>query len=286
MSSIIILDDIKYQNNRKNNNSTIKTNDSIIKKNDSIIKTNNENVSDVNNVEQIIKLPYIDDELGIITLKNNEAIVRLFSKKKLKYNQKIIESTCTYWGMLNVLEKMFEWNKKDNYIEFDKLCILCPIYEYGDTQAGGGGKITNNESYHQACREEIAEEIRLKAGKHFHAGNTCVKISEKKYMVTNIYQFKVDQCRSIIPFDTDNYNQKNRRGIDVYTKRVGYIVWGTYYDCVSVISKIAVSDRNDPLIDGIRGVSIITLKKAISMAKNASNFLRGTIQTSWNAYDT
>lgn len=285
-----------FQQTKKNTNSiTCGTNDSNDSNDsnstddlDSWTETETENENETENIASN-HLFYTDDEKGLKTISNDNAIVRIFSKQKFKFDQQIYDSSCTYWGMGTVLEKMYEWNT----IDPNKICILCPIYKLGDTQAGGGGKITkynvNNkwqyEKYHKACQEEIAEELRINAVNFFHASNTLVQTPQKKFVVTNIYQFKVNDCNPINPFHPQKYCAKERRGIDIYTKRIGYIIWGTYVDCMSMVSKINPCDPNDPLIDGIEGISIVSLRKAIRMTKNASKFLSGNIHSSWNAYE-
>jgi hypothetical protein len=245
----------------------------------------------------VMRISLTDDELGLKSVLNDTAIVRLFTKKNLKFEQPIIDSSCTYWGMSEILEKMHDWNIKHNLSDSDKLCVLCPIYKYGDTQAGGGGKLTISklgnerkyETYYCACKEEIAEELRISVPDNaFHVSKMIVQSPspQKKNTITNIFQYKINECCPIKPFDSLIYGKKHRRGFDVNTKRVAFIVSGKYMDCMSLISKITRSNSHDPLIDGIHGVSIVSLKKAISMARNASKNLSGIVQNSWNIYDT
>jgi hypothetical protein len=91
---------------------------------------------------------------------------------------------------------------------------------------------------------------------------------------TEIFHFEVTDCKPISNFDPYEYGRKGRRGADIQTEKVAYIVWGHVSDCMSIVNKIPISNKHDPLVDDIEAISIVSLSKVIQMAKYAANFLQ------------
>jgi hypothetical protein len=151
--------------------------------------------------------------------------------------------------------------------------VLCPHYTAGDTQAGGGGSTAINEHPVVGSAEECMEEIRVNIP-YLHALKpNAITITTGKVNNTYIYSCNIRHCKAPDTYYTPHYADKSRRGVDDKTKKVGYIVWGSFNECCDLILRIPVdgcSRMRAPIyVDGINGVSIISLPETIMMARHA-----------------
>ena len=206
------------------------------------------------------------------TILNGDAITYYFDSAEFKYEQTIIPSRCTYYGMY---ETLLQLAKKYKTTSSTKICVLCPHYHSGygnDTQACGGGTLIRAfdknlsvykcEKFSDAVSMELTEQLRLH-GLPTLLSQITSSINNTKIVFTQIFSFKASECHGIPMFDTKIGT--SRQGESVPTNKVGYIVWGSLQECMKTVESIQL-DSNRPLTKGINGVSIISLDKAIEMA--------------------
>ena len=244
----------------------------------------------------VSQAPYLS--LAKRTMVNGNAITRFFNRpgSDLKYDCPVIPSWASYWGMLTTLVDLADTLRQNN-MDLANFCVLCPRYgppdnpKYpgsgNDTQAGGGGKVAmlknpttqrKIETYQEAVEKEMLEELRIIGG-----SPDCTTVVETSFTlkgkptqcITKIYTFKVSDCKAPAVYDTNKYAHKYHRGIDCFDKKVGFVPWGSLHECIRLIKSIPV-DMSGALVDGIVGVSIVSLTKAIEMAQYAQPFLQGT----------
>jgi hypothetical protein len=266
--------------------------------------------------EKIISIGSIDNDFESIINRsiNDTAITKWFNRNTLEYNHPINPSRATYRGMCKNLITLTKQLINQNIDPID-YCVLCPHYTLrpdelphkecaaDDTQAGGGGKATrflnketltyHCESFDSAVRGELEEELRI-------TGNLPKLMSRilsvrynnhqngdemKRNIETNVYAFNVNECKVVDNFDATHYNDKKRRGENDPSRIVGYIVWGKREDCINLVSQIKTNcpinvDRismRSNLVDTIDAISIISLPKAISMARYATEYFTGLV---------
>ena len=242
-------------------------------------------------------------ELAKISINNNNAIMRYFHKDTFDYEQIIHASRCTYRGMSMALSYMIK-SLNEKKLKLANYCILCPHYFYdekepnkrwagGDTQAGGGGKLTmkkdakfellSQESFEDGVVEELKEELRIIGNNPKLLVKTKNEtIIKKQNMIfnTNIYSFDVNQCEIVEDFDVTTY-EENQRGENIPNLYVGYIVWGTLKDCMEFVSKFKVNPMNfkngNPIYtEKIDAISIVSLTRAFEMSEFAENYYENT----------
>lgn len=255
-------------------------------------------------------VPKYDVSLAKETMCNGNAVVRFFNSSKMGYDVPIVDSLTTYWGMFESLCKIRK-RLVDAGNDPAKFCVLCPRYALtnrkkspgGDTQAGGGGKTTKYwnqrerrycyENFSDAVIEELMEELRIIGGTPcLESEIETVNISRSRDPVTgaynpntrvysNMYSFRVSECKAPSVYNSAFYATRGRRGEDVVTEKVGFIPWGSLEECLQIVSEIPVDapcDRIKPVLnDGIDAISIVSLPKAIMMALGATTRLRGTV---------
>jgi hypothetical protein len=231
---------------------------------------------------------------------NGNAITRFFDKLDLVYDVPIIPSMVTYWGMYDTLVNLSRRLSQDGHNPAD-YCVLGPHYTKScdcnypgdDTQAGGGGKTTKRwdprimghcyETFPNAASEEMVEELRIIGGSpHLETVfETSLQIPQLLLKTcTKIYSFKACDCKAPMIYETSKYARKGRRGEDVLSQRVGFVLWGTLGECIQLVESIPVDVPREgklKLVENIDAVSIISLPKAIEMALYASHKLRGNV---------
>lgn len=241
------------------------------------------------------------------SIEQGKSVLKFFHKKTFDFDVSLIPSTCTYWGMLESLVKLHNelvWIG----VDVTKICVLGPHYHDPkddpnafdlirlDTQACGGGKaikIYDNytkswkyEPYEIAAWNELIEEIRI-AGmngilvSNFQTetvnGSSSKGNIKKQTTYTQIYSYRACDCVVPTNYVSSDFCKKNRRGIDNYFARVGYIVWGSIDECFTLVNSIETDALTAPLVEHIDAVAIIPLSLAISMVDFAKCNLRGRV---------
>jgi hypothetical protein len=220
----------------------------------------------------------------------NLAILRIFGERKFRFDQQIVPSVCTYVGMLDSLQHLLTQLQSENK-NINEICVLCPYYcktnnptwPGMDTQSCGGGKVASRDGSHeQAASEELAEELRICSNIATLVNTStlspkhCDRVTGH---ITSIYKYHASTCSPIVNFDPIEYGRLLRRGADISTERVGFVVWGTLGECIDLVSSIPVNQNSKIQVDSIEGISIVFLRKAINMAKFATRKLTSQIKS-------
>lgn len=199
---------------------------------------------------------------------NGGSIMRDFTSEgcHLTRETKIIPSEWSYVGML---ESLLALRKKRGAT----LCVLCPVYSKvikeskttgkintsgGDTQAGGGGKVKIGESFVDASHREVLEELRISLDKE-------KLVCDTHYNTNQTQIFLYDLSSTTVTFQEV---LKSSTKSDDRTKKIGYIICGTYEECESVITKINQITKGD-IRERIQGVRIVSIDTAIKLAQHA-----------------
>lgn len=269
------------------------------------------NKSDTKKIEEksSIFVPLTEQTLSTIVSEN--AIIRRFDNHTLEYDQEIIKSASTYWGMT---ESLINLASCLNQNEIKSIYVLCTHYrstyntrtnkmEPSDTQACGGGikrrVWNNNEKKYEykktvnAAVELMAERFRIKCTKkpfctskvHIHNDsnfkNEKLNIAKKKGH-SHIFAINASECYPSPNFEIElsknKYMKKYEKENYISFGKVGYIVWGTLNECIDLVQGIpldGIPGSQKVLIDNIDGISIISLSKAIEMSYYASRNLLG-----------
>ncbi len=232
---------------------------------------------------------YLKYDNAFRSIVNGTAILKLFNDNHLKFDQKIIDSTFTYWGMCEVFERLYNYTNKS-----ESICILCPHYTFGDTQAGCGGKLKKifingkwqEEDYSDAIVRKMYEQLHIKAKKQEHVSELKINTHEldsslnidENLFTTKIFINHISDCENTNDYNVKINHNKNNHNKDVWNKRVGYIIWGSLHECMDLVSGINMNKNSCHFDDNINGISIVSLKKVMQMATYASKNLTGNIQ--------
>lgn len=233
-------------------------------------------------------------------ISQGKGVTKKFDVSDIYLDQNLKPSKTTYWGMIAALKNLAD-SLTQNGININDICVIGPRYEKytvirhnkkniikgGDIQPCGGGKLTRikkltttctfQETFLEGTIEEIKEELRLSV-QDLNLYVSSESVFECKQTTTQIFECRAKNCVPIKNFDVDFYSKKNRRGVDIYTKRVGFIVWGYVDECIDLLTKFETNKDNSVLVDKIDAVTIISLLKAIDMVNKASLNLKGTCQ--------
>lgn len=272
-------------------------------------------IYDENNINTKIKISIRDTDnyfiQAISSIDNKCAISWSFAREQIKFMQQIITSSCTYFGMKEVLMNLEKYTKEqyNNILPQNTICVLCPVYCVnlengygGDTQACGGGKLVQKydhlgriytESFEDAASCELLEELRIignngHMASRFKTISLCPKNNLEQTIMENdteIFIYHISNCSLAYNFNPIIHNKS--RGIDILSKRAGYVVWGTISECLRLFSNfvqnknILYKDDISPLVDNIEAISIVPLEIAIQMVDSASKHLKGDIIEKW-----
>jgi hypothetical protein len=204
------------------------------------------------------------------------AITRSFSSTEIQIVP-IIEAKCTtltqqhtYSAMHRSLIAIKELAESEGIVH---PCVLCARYGVGagDTQVGGTGKCCAKdgkiESRMVGASEEIAEELRLRVSPQ-NLSSMAEHFDKKSKKFTEVFAARVTACAPIPNFDPLHYGSKTRRGCDVSEQRIGFLPWGSLSECLDVLVAQELS-TSDERVDGIDGVSVVSIHTAIQMVHRA-----------------
>jgi hypothetical protein len=202
------------------------------------------------------------------------AITRSFSSTEIQIVP-IIEAKCTtltqqhtYSAMHRSLIAIKELAESEGIVH---PCVLCVRYGAGDTQVGGTGKCCAKdgeiESRMVGASEEIAEELRLRVSPQ-SLSSTAEHFDKKSKKFTEVFAARITECAPIPDFDPLHYGNKTRRGCDVAEQRIGFLPWGSLSECLDVLVAQELS-TSDERVEGIDGVSVVSIHTAIQMVHRA-----------------
>jgi len=230
-----------------------------------------------------------DMPLAYSSIRNNMAITKNLLTNEIFYEQLVIPSNCTYWGMSDSLLELWEEISRKGF-DPNEYCVFGPKHSLqnngycagGDTQAGYGGKAqcdiktSKIETPIVAARRESEEELRVSIFDLFSIKSIVKSKYKKKYVNTIIYQTRASNCEGLINYDINKYLTQS--GKDDYTKRVGVIIWGTIRECFELLCSIESNQPNETrLVDDISGITMMPLITAISVANFGVSKLSGSI---------
>lgn len=204
------------------------------------------------------------------------AITRSFSSTEIQIVP-IIEAKCTtltqqhtYSAMHRSLIAIKELAESEGIAH---PCVLCVRYGVGagDTQVGGTGKCCAKdgeiESRMVGASEEIAEELRLRVSPQ-NLSSMAEHFDKRSKKFTEVFAACVTACAPIPNFDPWHCGSKTRRGCDVSEQRIGFLPWGSLSECLDVLVAQELS-TSEERVDGIDGVSVVSIHTAIQMVNRA-----------------
>lgn len=121
-------------------------------------------------------------------------------------------------------------------------------YGYGDDiQVISGGKCKYGEDHEDAVSREMLEETNF-------IGSNFIKLNEsiQKNVHTKIFSICAMECKN----HDENHDYINQRA-DNFRKKIGFIIWGTYDDCINLVASSTMTENTEDLLEGYAIVNFL-----------------------------
>jgi ADP-ribose pyrophosphatase YjhB (NUDIX family) len=172
--------------------------------------------------------------------------------------------------------------------------VLCPRYlqaKGGDTQVGGGGAVKIGETFDEAARAEIKEELRVSVNDGvdltFLGESIGSRYQNQLKTKTHFFACNVNDCEPIRDFDPQKYRDGEfRQGTDDRNKKAGFFVYGNLQDCCEFLAAMPPpSDREDTekdpskkgMVDSIEALAVVPLTNLLRMIQFAESKRRPSV---------